>query len=604
MTGVTVAVLAIGLFAAGIGTMVFLRGALDGNLDSQVQQLSNANVSDRLFNTKPSGSSIAFTPTPTADVVDYFVAIYAPDGKLLATAGPKIANVPVFPSSFPQQQTQIKGLTPFTVDGTKGSAFRASVSPYQVPGVSTLYTQLVALPTASAEKIVTTFLGIYTILAVLTMIAGALVTRWLVTLAFRSLGQVESTAMSIASGDFGQRLTDIEPEHTEVGRLKIAINAMLGRVDAAITQRDATVRQMRRFVADASHELRTPLVTVRGYAELYRMGAIQSAEDTAQAMERIEKEAIRMGAMVEDLLALTRLDERREEVVFTAVDLRPIARDAALDVRATSPLRHVSVIDTTIPDSAAPVAPAAAPDPGAEQGRRRGAPPTATLGIAGATLSLLRRKPRPVPATHAGGAGQPPPVAPVDLPPDMSRSAEPGPFGPVMPPIVLGDENRIRQVVANLVANARRYTADDSPIELAVGVDAAAGTGWIAVCDHGDGIPVQLREQIFQRFWRADTSRTRETGGSGLGLSIVAAIVETLHGTVTVGDTPGGGATFRVSFPLSQSRDAADHLLIETQPLQRLGAADLGRIDPSPADRRGGAPTGTDDMGSDAADRS
>ncbi|MBN9195177.1 MAG: extracellular solute-binding protein, partial [Microbacterium sp.] len=86
--------------------------------------------------------------------------------------------------------------------------------------------------------------------------------------------------------------------------------------------------------------------------------------------------------------------------------------------------------------------------------------------------------------------------------------------------------------------------------------------------------------------------------------SIVAAIVETLHGTVTVGDTPGGGATFRVSFPLSQSRDAADHLLIETQPLQRLGAADLGRIDPSPADRRGGAPTGTDDMGSDAADRS
>ena len=71
--------------------------------------------------------------------------------------------------------------------------------------------------------------------------AGALLTRWLVTLTFRSLGQVESTAMSIAAGDFSQRLTDIEPEHTEVGRLKIAINAMLGRVDAALTQRDSTV---------------------------------------------------------------------------------------------------------------------------------------------------------------------------------------------------------------------------------------------------------------------------------------------------------------------------------------------------------------------------
>ena len=69
---------------------------------------------------------------------------------------------------------------------------------------------------------------------------------------------------------------------------------------------------MRRFIGDASHELRTPLVTVRGYAELYRMGAIQGDEDTAQAMERIEKEAIRMGVLVEDLLSLARLDERRE----------------------------------------------------------------------------------------------------------------------------------------------------------------------------------------------------------------------------------------------------------------------------------------------------
>ena len=90
-------------------------------------------------------------------------------------------------------------------------------------------------------------------------------------------------------------MTDIEPTTTEVGRLKTAINAMLDRVDAAISQRDATVRQMRRFIGDASHELRTPLVTVRGYAELYRMGAIRGDEDVAQSMDRIEKEAIRMG---------------------------------------------------------------------------------------------------------------------------------------------------------------------------------------------------------------------------------------------------------------------------------------------------------------------
>ena len=156
---------------------------------------------------------------------------------------------------------------------------------YPIEGVTeNLYTQLVALPIAPINQVVTSFLGIYGILALITIVAGALLTRWLVTLTFRSLGQVESTAMTIAAGDFGQRMTDIEPTTTEVGRLKTAINTMLGRVDAAISQRDATVRQMRRFIGDASHELRTPLVTVRGYAELYRMGAITGDDDVQLAM--------------------------------------------------------------------------------------------------------------------------------------------------------------------------------------------------------------------------------------------------------------------------------------------------------------------------------
>ncbi len=317
---------------------------------------------------------------------------------------------------------------------------------------------------------------------------------------------------------------------------------------------------MRRFIGDASHELRTPLVTVRGYAELYRMGAITGEDDVAQAMDRIEKEAKRMGVLVEDLLALARLDERRD-VVIGPVDLRPIARDAALDVRATSPLRSVTVIDTTIADSPALAQPTdAAPD--AEQAaRRRGGPPTSTVArVGGGALSLLRRKPRPVSAAEASGAAEMPPVTPV----------APAAVGGAVPPIVLGDENRIRQVVANLLGNARRFTAEDSPIDLRIGVDAAAGMGWIEVADHGEGIPEQIRDKIFQRFWRADTSRARETGGTGLGLSIVASIVEALHGSVTVDETPGGGATFRVSFPLAQDRDAAEHLMIETQPLTRL----------------------------------
>ncbi|HEX5857708.1 MAG TPA: ATP-binding protein [Microbacterium sp.] len=573
----TVAVLAGGLLAAGIGTVPFLRTSLIASLDETLVSLATSNVAERLFDVSSDGAGgVEFEVKENAPDTQYFVAIYGPDGEFLISGGGSGEDdepQPVYPEVQKLEKTQIQGQAPFPLESTgKGAGFHASVAIVGVTGTSDVFTQMVALPLASIDQSIAAYLGIFSILALLTVIAGAMLTRWLVTLTFRGLGQVESTAMAIAAGDLSQRMTDIEPG-TEVGRLKMAINTMLGRVDASIAQRDATVRQMRRFVGDASHELRTPLVTVRGYAELYRMGAIQGDEDTAQAMDRIEKEAIRMGVLVEDLLSLARLDERRE-VNITAVDLRPVARDAALDVRAASPYREVTVIDTTIPSeppSASPEADVASEPAVESQARRRGGPTTSAVSLAGATRGLLRRKPRPVPAsqatTAADAGAQQPSLTPV---PDVATT-EAVAEGPVATaPIVLGDENRIRQVVANLLGNARRFTAEDSPIELEVGVDPRAGMGSIAVIDHGEGIPEQIREQIFQRFWRADTSRTRETGGSGLGLAIVASIVDALHGSVVVEETPGGGATFRVSFPLATERDADEHIGIETQPMPRV----------------------------------
>ncbi len=127
---------------------------------------------------------------------------------------------------------------------------------------------------------------------------------------------------------------------------------------------------------------------------------------------------------------------------------------------------------------------------------------------------------------------------------------------PVRRAVVLAEENKIRQVITNLMANAIRFTSDDSPIDIRVSIDDAAERAMIEVVDHGEGIPPQIREKIFQRFWRADTSRTRETGGSGLGLAIVSSIVAAHNGTVDVVETPGGGATFRVSLPLAGSAAA------------------------------------------------
>jgi two-component system OmpR family sensor kinase len=120
------------------------------------------------------------------------------------------------------------------------------------------------------------------------------------------------------------------------------MNTMLNSIEGALESRNKTLQQMRRFVSDASHELRTPLVSVRGYAELYRMGALKKPEDLGQAMERIESEAIRMTALVESLLTLARLDENAK-LEKTEVDLVSLARTAAKDASVADSNRDIKV---------------------------------------------------------------------------------------------------------------------------------------------------------------------------------------------------------------------------------------------------------------------
>lgn len=547
VTGVTVAVLALGLVAAGLGTVPILRNALISNIESQLPSLVTTDLADRFFTLESDGQGgITFTErSSTTRPSDYFVAFYDADGHQQAQAGgPAGMPAPHFPETFTFSQATAAEGRVLTLEGEDGALFRGAASVREAPGAQYVqYVQYVAVPLDEADRIIALYFGVFTTVALITILIAALLTRGLVTLTFRRLTHVETTAMAIASGDLSQRMTDLEPS-TEVGRLNLAINTMLDRIDDAIGQRDRTVSHMRRFIGDASHELRTPLVSVRGYAELYRMGAIRGDEDTARAMERIEKEAIRMGVLVEDLLALARLDEQRE-LKISPVDLRPIARDAALDVRAAAPGRVVTVVDTT--SDAAASLPSPTPPifhPPAPPAR----PPR---------TGWLRRRSR---AASAESVPEAPTI-------DFSRAPE---APATTPPVVLGEENKVRQVVTNLLGNARRFSPESSPIEIIIGTDRAQAVGTIAIVDHGEGIPPQVRDQIFERFWRADTSRARETGGSGLGLAIVASIVAALEGTVSVEETPGGGATFIVSLPLATVPGTPEHLMAETQPLDRL----------------------------------
>ena len=142
----------------------------------------------------------------------------------------------------------------------------------------------------------------------------------------------------------------------------------------------------------------------------------------------------------------------------------------------------------------------------------------------------------------------------------METALAPVQHQPIGSAFVMAEENKIRQVITNLMGNAMRFTPTESPLEIRVDVDAVAQTAHLEIIDHGEGIPPAIREKIFQRFWRADTSRTRETGGSGLGLAIVSSIVAAHNGSVDVVETEGGGATFRVSLPLAESPSAPQPL--------------------------------------------
>jgi len=163
--------------------------------------------------------------------------------------------------------------------------------------------------------------------------------RWLIGRGLAPLKQMARTAHQITSrGDLTARMPEAD-DSTEVGQLGGAINAMLDRIQQAFGARWRSEQKVRQFAADASHELRTPLTTIRGYAELYRQGAL-GPDQLPNAMRRIEQESQRMSTLVAELLELARLD-RTSSLDLTETDLSVLVRDAAADASAVEPGRPV-----------------------------------------------------------------------------------------------------------------------------------------------------------------------------------------------------------------------------------------------------------------------
>ena len=328
-------------------------------------------------------------------------------------------------------------------------------------------TTIIAVPVNGVDASLARLEKIEAIVIASVLGALAILAWFVIRLGLRPLDRIGATAGAIAAGDLSRRVSP-EDDRTEVGRLGLALNAMLGQIEQAFARRQASEERLRRFLSDASHELRTPLTSIRGYAELFRRGVTTSPEDIAKAMQRIEEEASRMGILVEQLLALARLDEM-PQTVREPVDLAPLVRDAADDAHAAAADREIAV--TVVPEV-------------------------------------------------SGG-----------------RSDH----------VVSGDPYELRQVLANLMANAMKHTPAGSPIELSL--RSEDGIARIEVRDHGPGLPEDAAVAVFERFWRSEGGRERGRAGAGLGLAIVAEIVEAHGGHVNASNASGGGASFAIELP-------------------------------------------------------
>ena len=317
----------------------------------------------------------------------------------------------------------------------------------------------------------------------------------IVRASLRPLRDIERTAQAIAAGDLSRRVPDQDPV-TEVGRLGRSLNTMLSQIESSFyaqAQSEAAARRseerMRQFVADASHELRTPLTAMRGYAEYYRQRG-GLHEDAPSSGQPSDE----LGSNAQ--LTRTDMDRIMQRVEQESARMGVLVEDMLLLARLDQqrPIEHRPVDLLTLAADAVQDARIIAPD-------------------------------REITLDVGSGAAF----------------------------LILGDEVRLRQVIANLMNNALTHTPEGTPVavRLLAGPRQPVPSVVLEVADQGPGLRQDQAEHVFERFYRADQARTRTAGGTGLGLAIVAALVAAHDGTVSLKTAPGQGATFRITLPLA-----------------------------------------------------
>jgi two-component system OmpR family sensor kinase len=461
-----VLVVGIGLVVADVVIYREVQSYLTGQVDSELQTALPTVVGQLRNGGGSFNPNFDFGPDTPAGTCG---ALITPSGILVETPSSSLEGPPPeLPASL---------LTPapssmdryFSVGTAKDPSFRYRVLAQPAIINGTPGYAVVAIPLTALDNTLGQLVTIDLVVSAALLVVLAVLVLVVVRVGMRPLVEIERTAGAIAAGDMSRRVVPTD-EHTEIGRLGASLNEMLAQIEQAFANQQASEQRLRQFLADASHELRTPLTSIRGYSELFRRGAADRPEDLSSAMRRIEDEATRMGALVDDLLLLARLDQGRP-LERVPVDLAEVAREVTADAAVVDPGRPITL------EASSPI-------------------------------------------------------------------------------VVLGDEQRLRQAVANLVRNALDHTPPGTPIEVAVRIEGPRAV--LTVTDHGPGIAPEHLARIFERFYRADPSRTRESGGMGLGLAIVSSIAEAHDGSARVENNVASGATFVFELPAVPRRADVD----------------------------------------------
>jgi two-component system OmpR family sensor kinase len=372
------------------------------------------------------------------------------------------------------------------------------------------------------------------VVSAIIVVALAIVGVAMVRASLRPLTEIEHTAEAIAAGDLSRRVPYYDPR-TEMGRLATSLNVMLAHVESAFrarAQSEAAARhseeRMRRFLGDASHELRTPLTAIRGYAEYYRQRGGLKNGSASPATAEASPATTEAGAATEAAAAAA--PAHASALAGSAVQgslAQPSVRDEPLNRQEMD--RIMERVE--------------------QESSRMG-------GLVEDMLMLARldqQRPieqRPVDLlTLAADAVQDARIVAPSRSIDLT-------VGTGAAFLVLGDEARLRQVISNLMNNALTHTPDGSPISVRIFTGYQQGNpvvpcAVLEVADHGSGLTQEQASRVFERFYRADQARGRRTGGNGLGLAIVQALVAAHGGTVSLDTAPGHGATFRITLPLA-----------------------------------------------------